>query len=79
MEMCKKNKDEPIIIVVEINTQASKFPRTLNYLCHICEIVGYKLTNYPKFAKMKTMFKDKSGKTIGSKPLVEVKVVKCLN
>jgi hypothetical protein len=24
---------------------------------------------------MKTMFKDKSGKTIGSKPLVEVKVV----
>jgi hypothetical protein len=29
----------------------------------ICGIVGHKLTNYPRFGEMQTMFKDEGGST----------------
>jgi hypothetical protein len=61
-----KQKKEPIIVVVEVNAQASKAPRPLNFPYHICGIVGYKLINCPKFNKMKIIFKDKGGKAIES-------------
>ncbi len=59
-----KQKEEPTIVVVEINAQASKPPRPLNYPYHICGIVGHKLINCPKFSEMKIIFNDKGGKAI---------------
>jgi hypothetical protein len=52
----------------------SKPPTPLNYACHVCGILGHKLTNCPKFCKMKTMFKDKGGKTTKNKPIGKVKI-----
>ncbi len=73
METCKSKKEEPTI-VIDINGHVGKPPRPLKYPCHICGIVGHKLTNCPKFREMQTMFKDK-GKTIENKHVVEIKVV----
>jgi hypothetical protein len=53
----------------------SKPPRPLNYPCHVCGIMGHKLTNYPRFGEMQNMFKDKGGQTLESKPLIEVKAI----
>jgi len=51
--MCKSNKkEEPIVTIVKVNAQATKPPRPLNYPCHICGIVGHKLTKCPKFDEM---------------------------
>jgi hypothetical protein len=61
-----KQKEEPIIVVVEANAQVSKPPRPLNYPYHICGIVCHKLINCSKFNEMKIIFKDKGGKVIGS-------------
>jgi hypothetical protein len=55
-----KKKEEPTITPIEANAQASKPPKPLNYSCHICGIMGQKLTNYPRFGEMQTMFKDKA-------------------
>ncbi len=74
MEMCKSKKKKPNVFISKVNAQASKPPKPLNYPCHICGIVGHKLTNYLKFVKMQTMFKDKGRKTIKNKPIAEVKV-----
>ncbi len=64
-KMCKNiKKEEHVVVVAKVNAQASKPPKLLNYPCHICGIVGHKLTNYLKFGKMQTMFKDKGGKPI---------------
>jgi hypothetical protein len=53
VEMCKSNKkEEPIVTIVKVNAQATKPPRPLNYPCHICGIVGHKLTKCPKFDEM---------------------------
>jgi hypothetical protein len=51
--------------------KANKPLRPLNYLYHICGIVGHKLINSPKFIEMKSIFKDKGGKTIERKPIVK--------
>ncbi len=51
--MCKSNKKEELIVtIVKVNAQAAKPPRPLNYPCHICGIVGHKLTKCPKFDEM---------------------------
>ncbi len=58
--MCKSNKKEELIVtIVKVNAQAAKPPRPLNYPCHICGIVGHKLTKCPKFDEMWIMFKGK--------------------
>ncbi len=75
MEMCKSKKEEPNVFVAKVSAQASKPSKPLNYPCHICGTMGHKLTNYLKFVKMQTMFKDKGGKTIKNKSIAKVKVV----
>jgi hypothetical protein len=37
--------------------------------------MGDKLTNRPRFGEMQSMFKDKGGQTIKSKPTIEVKLI----
>ncbi len=79
VETCKnKKKEESIVVLDEVNTQAAKLLRPLNYPCHIYGIVGHKLTNFFKFGEMQTMFKDKGGENIENKPIVEVKVANVL-
>ncbi len=64
---------------VHLNVHSpSKPPRPLNYPCHICGIVGHKLTNCPRFGEMQNMFKDKRGQTLESKPIIEVKTITAL-
>jgi len=60
VETCRnKKKEEHTIITTETTIQIGKAPRPLNYVFHICGIVGHKLTNYLKFGEMQSMFKDK--------------------
>jgi hypothetical protein len=40
--MWKIKKEEPNVTSTEVNVEASKLPRPLNYPCHICEIMGQK-------------------------------------
>jgi hypothetical protein len=56
----------------------SKPLRPLNYVCHVCGILGHKLSNCPKFCEMQTIFKDKGGKTTKNKPIGKVKVTNAL-
>jgi hypothetical protein len=47
IETCRsKKEEEPTIIVTKVAIQNSKPSRLLNYPCHICGIMGHKLTNY---------------------------------
>ncbi len=62
VETYKSTKDEPIVTIKAI-AQVGKLPRPLNYLYHICGIVGNKLMNSTRFGKMQNMFKDKRSKT----------------
>ncbi len=75
VETCRSKKEEPTIVITKATTYANKPPKLLNYPCHICGIVGHKLTNYPRFNEMQSMFKDKGGHSIKSKPITEVKMV----
>jgi hypothetical protein len=62
VETCRnKKEEEPTVAITEITTHDGKPPRSLNYPCHICGIMGHKLTNCPRFKKMQNMFKDKGG------------------
>jgi len=71
--MCKSNKkEEPIVTIVKVNAQATKPPRPLNYPCHICGIVGHKLTKCPKFDEMWIMFKGKGKKIMEIKFIVKI-------
>jgi hypothetical protein len=45
IKTCRSKKEEPIITAIKVATQVGKPPRLLNYPCHICGIVGHKLTN----------------------------------
>jgi hypothetical protein len=45
VKTCRSKKEEPTIVATKVATQTSKPPRLLNYPCHICGIVGHKLTN----------------------------------
>ncbi len=63
METCKSKKEDPIVIAIETITRVDKHPRPLNYPCHICGIVGHKLTNCLRFGEMQTMFEYKGGST----------------
>ncbi len=77
METCKnKKKEEPTTTAIETLAQVSKPLRPLNYLCHICKIVGgHKLMNCLRFGEMKNIFKDKGGKTTKTKSIVKINVV----
>jgi hypothetical protein len=53
VETCKsKKKEEPTITATKATIQVGKPPRSLNYPCHICGIVGHKLMNCPRFKEM---------------------------
>jgi len=56
----------------------NKPSRPLNYVCHVCGILGHKLTNCLKFCEMQTMFKDKGNKNTKNKPIGKVKVTNAL-
>ncbi len=48
IETCKsKKKKEPTITTTKATIQIGKPPSPLNGPCHICGIMGHKLTNYP--------------------------------
>jgi len=49
--------------LAKINTHTSKPPRPLNYPCHICGIMGHKLTKYSKFGKMQTCLRTEVAKS----------------
>jgi hypothetical protein len=71
--MWKSNKKEqPIVTIAKVNAHIVKPPRPLNYSCHICGIVGHKLTKCLKFDEMRTMFKGKGGKNMEIKFVIEV-------
>jgi hypothetical protein len=70
-----KKKEEPTTVATKATIQVGKPLRLLNYPCHIYGIVGQKLTNYPRFSEMQSMFKDKGGQSTKSKPIAEVKTV----
>jgi hypothetical protein len=46
VETCKSKKEEPAIAITKPSVQVGKPFRPLNYPCHICEIMGHKLTNF---------------------------------
>ncbi len=49
VETCENKKKEiHVIAITGVTTQASKPPIPLNYPCHICGIVGHKLTICPR-------------------------------
>ncbi len=75
IETCKSKKEEPIVDVTKVTIQVSKPPRLINYPCHICGIVGHKLTNCPRFNEMQSMFKDKGNQSTKSKPTTKVKTI----
>ncbi len=56
----------------------NKPSRPLNYVCHVCGILGHKLTNFLKFSEMQTMYKDKGNKNTKNKPIGKVKVTNAL-
>jgi hypothetical protein len=66
-----QKKKKPIVIDAKVNAQVNKPPRSLNYPCYMCGMMGHKSTNYPKFGEMETCL---GGKTIENKPIIEVKV-----
>jgi len=51
MKTCKSKKEEPIITTIKTTMQVGKPSRPLNYPCHICGIVGHKLTNFQCLTK----------------------------
>jgi hypothetical protein len=55
VETYRSKKEDPTIVVAKATTQAGKPPRPLNYPCHICGIVGHKLTNCPSFSEMESI------------------------
>ncbi len=71
---CKNKKEEPTITAIEATIQVGKPPRPPICFCHICGIMGYKLTNYPIWQHA-NMFKDKKRSTHINKPISKVKTV----
>jgi hypothetical protein len=67
-----KKKEEHIIATTKATTHVGKPLRPINYPCHICGIVGHKLTNCPRFNEMQSMFKDKGSQSTKFKPRTEV-------
>jgi UDP-N-acetylglucosamine:LPS N-acetylglucosamine transferase len=58
VETCRK-KDWTTMVVTKA-TKSNKKPQKISlYTCHICGLNGHKMTNYPKFTKMKKMFHGK--------------------
>ncbi len=51
------------LLPATINAHTSVPPRPLNYHCHICGIMGHKLTKYLKFGKMQTCLRTKVAKS----------------
>jgi len=75
MEMCRsKKKEKPIVVVMEVNAQPTKQLKPLTYPYHICGLNRHKLTTFPKFNEMQTMFKDKGNQNVEKKHVVDVKV-----
>ncbi len=52
-----------MLSLVKVNAHTNKPPRPLNYPCHICGIMGQKLTKYQKFGKMQTCLRIKVAKS----------------
>ncbi len=66
------------MVVLEVNAQAKA--QTIDvWTCYICEVIGhYKLTNCLKFNEMQNIFKNKGGKTIEEKLVIDVKIITTL-
>jgi hypothetical protein len=52
VETCKNKKEEPTIATTKAIAQVGKPLRPWNYPCHICGIMGHKLTNCSWFGEM---------------------------
>jgi hypothetical protein len=79
MKTCKSKKEEPTITIIRAIVQVGKPSRPLNYPCHICGIVGHKLTNFQCLTKCRTMFTGKKkGKIAKTKLVIKVKITSAL-
>jgi len=75
VKTCRSKKEELIVVVTRATTQASKPPKLLNDLNHICGIMDHKLTNYQRFGEMQSIFKDKGSQSIESKLAIKLKTI----
>jgi hypothetical protein len=56
------NKGELVVIVLDIIVKSSKYPKPMNYPCHIYRDIGHKMVDCTRFSEMQNLFKDKNVK-----------------
>ncbi len=74
VETCRK-KDWTTMVATKA-TQSNKKPQKISlYTCHIYGLNGHKMTNYPKFTKMKKMFHGKFVTITKVKPITKTQTI----
>ncbi len=75
VETCKKKKEHVIVAVTKTTQSNQKPQKTSLYAYHICGLKGHKMTNCPKFSKMKKMFHGKSMTIAEVQLIVETQII----
>ncbi len=60
VETCRNKKEQATLVATEATQQSQKPQKTSSYACHIYDLNGHKMIDYPKFIEMQKMFHGKS-------------------
>jgi hypothetical protein len=52
VETCRVKKKEPIVTTTKAIIHNQKLQKTASCACHICDMDGHKIIDYPKIVKM---------------------------